>query len=178
MNKNYYEILGVDKSSSPEEIKKAYRKIAMKYHPDKNPDDKVAEEKFKEAAEAYSILGDQSKRDKYDRFGTTDGNSFSFSMEDIFGNFGDIFGDIFGRRYSRKRGTDLRVNIAIDINDIIHGATKKIKYVRKHSCDVCGGVGGDDVRKCGKCGGSGRIITTIRTILGNMQTETTCDVVS
>ena len=147
--RDYYEILGVDRNASTDELKKAYRKIALKYHPDKNPDDKEAEKIFKEAAEAYSILSDSKKKAQYDQFGHAGvgmgqgGGGFSggvhMSMDDIFSQFGDIFGgdDIFssffgggsGRRSSSRRGNDIRIRIKLDYEDIATGIDKKIKSI-------------------------------------------------
>lgn len=182
MNKDYYKILGVDKNASKDDIKKAYRKMAMKYHPDKNTDDKEAESKFKEAAEAYEVLGDDSKRSNYDRYGSVDGNSFSsgfgYDMNDIFSQFGDIFGDAFGRRYGNQkrtnRGSDLRIKVSLTIEDIIKGANKKIKYKRQTSCTTCDGKGGSDVRDCLPCNGTGRRQVVQNTPFGQIRQETYC----
>ncbi len=201
MKKDYYEILGVSKSSSADEIKKAYRKVAMQYHPDRNPGDKAAEEKFKEAAEAYEILSDADKRAQYDRFGhqafqgrgNGGGGGFGggMNMEDIFSQFGDIFGDdspfssFFGgggRRSSASRshgtkGTNLRVKLKLNFEEIAKGTTKTIKVKKYIVCTTCGGNGAKDknsFQTCGTCGGSGQVRRVQNTFLGQMQTVTTC----
>lgn len=199
--RDYYEILGVSKSASKDEIKKAYRKVALKYHPDRNPDDKEAEENFKEAAEAYEILSDEQKKARYDRFGHAGVNGPSggpaggfgggMSVEDIFENFGDIFGDIFGgggggfgqsrggarpRRSMGRRGSNLRVRVKLTLAEMANGADKTIK-VKKHvkcrTIENCGGKGGD-VGTCATCSGAGYIRRVSQTILGQMQTTSTC----
>jgi molecular chaperone DnaJ len=198
--KDFYEILGVSKSSSADEIKKAYRKVAMQFHPDRNPGDKAAEEKFKEAAEAYEILSDADKRAQYDRFGHQafspgrgggGGYSGGMNMDDIFSQFGDIFGDdspfgsFFGgsgRRSSggRSRGTrgsNLRVKIKLNYEEIAKGAQKTIKVKKYVHCSTCNGSGAKDknsVQNCGTCGGSGQVRRVQNTFLGQMQTVTTC----
>lgn len=193
--RDYYEILGVARSASQDEIKKAYRKVAMQYHPDRNPGSKEAEEKFKEAAEAYEILSDPEKRGQYDRFGHAGmrGSPGGFGqggmrMEDIFSNFGDIFGeDIFGsffgggraqQRGSRGvRGSNLRVKIKLNYSEIAQGVTKKIRVKKYVPCHQCGGTGAKDqnaFQTCGTCGGSGQVKRVTQTFLGQMQTVTTC----
>lgn len=198
--RDYYDILGVGKSASADEIKKAYRKTAMKHHPDRNEGDKAAEEKFKEAAEAYEVLSDENKKARYDRFGHAGVNGqggFSggggMSMDDIFEHFGDIFGgggspfgDIFGRgrsssgsgRTSRgTRGSNLRVKVKLTLEEIAEGVTKKIKVKKYNSCDSCSGSGAKDsssFSSCGTCGGHGVVRKVTNTILGQMQTTTTC----
>jgi molecular chaperone DnaJ len=195
--RDYYEILGVSKSSSQDEIKKAYRKVAMQYHPDRNPGDHTAEEKFKEAAEAYEILSDTEKRAQYDRFGHSafgagSGGGFSahgMNMEDIFSQFGDIFGeDVFGgffgggrsSRSSGRRGTrgsNLRVKIKVNLEEIAKGTTKTIKVKKYIICSNCGGSGAKDKNSrqtCGTCGGNGQVRRVQNTFLGQMQTVTTC----
>ena len=153
--RDYYEILGVAQSATPEEIKKAYRKTAIKYHPDKNPDNPEAEDMFKEAAEAYEILSDSQKRDRYDRFGHqgVGGGGFgggSMNMDDIFSQFGDIFGSgspfesFFGgggsgRSSRQRRGSNLRIKLKLTLDEVSHGVEKKIKVKRYISCDTCGG---------------------------------------
>ncbi len=200
--RDFYEILGVSKGASQDEIKKAYRKVAMQYHPDRNPGDKAAEEKFKEAAEAYEILSDSDKRAQYDRFGHQafspgrggGGGSYSgggMNMDDIFSQFGDIFGDdnpfgsFFGgsnRRSSGgrsrgQRGSNLRVKIKLNFEEIAKGAQKTIKVKKYVSCNTCGGSGAKDknsIQTCGTCGGSGQVRKVQNTFLGQMQTVTTC----
>lgn len=194
--RDYYEILGVAKSASQDEIKKAYRKVAMQFHPDRNPNNKEAEEKFKEAAEAYEVLSDPDKRAQYDRFGhaaTGAGRGGygggNMNMEDIFSNFGDIFGeDIFGsffggnrgaggRRGRGTRGSNLRVKIRLTYEEIAKGANKKIKVKKYVPCQHCNGLGAKDknaFQTCGTCGGSGQVRKVTQTFLGQMQTVTTC----
>ena len=194
--KDYYELLGVAKSADEKELKKAYRKLAMKYHPDKNPGDKAAEDKFKEAAEAYEILSDADKRARYDRFGH-DGVNAQFgggrgggSMEDIFSQFGDIFGnsgspfDSFfggsqgrGRNTSGQRGSNLRIKAALTLEEIANGVSKKIKVKKQKGCETCSGSGAKDsssVKTCGSCGGSGYVRQVKQTFLGAMQTTAEC----
>lgn len=196
--RDYYEILGVSKDSSADDIKKAYRKVAMQYHPDRNPGDKAAEEKFKEAAEAYEVLSDADKRSQYDRFGhagmSNNGRGFSGNpnMEDIFSQFGDIFGeDIFGsffgggggggrrggQRARGTRGSNLRIKIKLTYEEIAKGVTKQVKVKKYIACTTCGGSGAKDknsVQSCGTCGGSGQVRRVSNTFLGQMQTVTTC----
>ncbi len=194
--RDYYEILGVVKSSSADEIKKAYRKVAMQFHPDRNPGDKSAEEKFKEAAEAYEVLSDQDKRAQYDRYGhagvSGGGRGFGggMDMEDIFSQFGDVFGDdlfgsFFGGGRARSggqrargiRGSNLRVKLKLNYEEIAKGVTKNIK-VRKHvTCSTCNGSGARDkssIQTCSTCHGSGQVRKVQNTFLGQMQTVTTC----
>lgn len=192
--RDYYEILGVAKSASQDEIKKAYRKVAMEFHPDRNQNNKEAEEKFKEAAEAYEVLSDPDKRAQYDRFGHAAGanrgyGGGSMNMEDIFSNFGDIFGeDIFGsffggnrggggRRGRGTRGSNLRVKIRLTYEEIAKGANKKIKVKKYVPCAQCNGLGAKDrnaFQTCNTCGGSGQVRKVTQTFLGQMQTVTTC----
>ncbi len=196
--RDYYEILGVSKGADAKEIKKAYRKIAMKYHPDKNPDNKEAEEKFKEAAEAYEILSDEDKRARYDRFGHAGvgGNSGfggrgGMTMEDIFSQFGDIFGDggspfesFFGgggrrqqRRSGGQRGSNLRIRVKLSLEEIAEGVTKKIKVKKSIKCNTCNGSGAKDansVSTCNTCKGSGYVRQVRSTFLGQMQTTVAC----
>ncbi len=156
MSKDYYNILGVDKNASEDDIKKAYRKMAMKYHPDKNPDDKSSEEKFKEAAEAYDVLSTPDKKKNYDTFGSSNGNPFGgqqqyghgFNMDDIFSQFGDIFGGSFNNKYSKRtqRGSDLRVKVQLSLDEILKGTKKKLKFKRNDKCPTCSGKGGTDVK--------------------------------
>lgn len=185
MNKDYYDILGIDKNASDKDIKKAYRKLAIKYHPDKNPDDKTAEEKFKEVSEAYEVLSDADKKSNYDRFGSVDGNPFSgggggFNMDDIFSNFGDIFGDFSsqfggGRRSTmKKRGSNLRLRVTLSIEEVIKGVSKTFKYKRQVKCDTCDGKGGSDVRQCIPCNGLGRRTTVQNTPFGQLRQQTIC----
>lgn len=201
MKRDYYEILGVTKSASADEIKKAYRKVAMQYHPDRNPGDKAAEEKFKEAAEAYEVLSDADKKAQYDRFGHAgvSGNGRggfgggSGNMEDIFSQFGDIFGDdIFGsffgggqQRSSRGgggrargiRGSNLRIKLKLTYEEIAKGVTKNVKVKKYVTCTTCSGSGAKDkgsVQTCGTCGGNGQVRKVTNTFLGQMQTVTTC----
>lgn len=185
MSKNYYDILGISKDASESEIKKAYRKMAIKYHPDKTSGDKEAEEKFKEASEAYEVLSNADKKSNYDRFGSVDGNPFGgnrqyghgFDMDDIFSQFGDIFGGGFGNRQSRKRqrrGSDLRIKVNLTIKDILEGTTKKLKYKRQDKCNTCDGKGGKDVRTCLVCNGNGQRIVIQNTPFGQIQQQANC----
>ncbi len=195
--RDYYEILGVSKSASEEEIKKAYRKMAIKYHPDKNPDNKEAEEKFKEAAEAYEVLSNAQKKAQYDRLGHAGmggaaGGGFGgggMNMEDIFSNFGDIFGDEspFGSFFSggrgggggrrQRKGSDLRIKLKLNLEEIANGVEKKIKVKRHVACKSCQGNGsknGTDLKTCGTCQGSGQVKRVQQTMLGQMVTSSTC----
>jgi len=195
--RDYYETLGVNKTASADEIKKAYRKVAMQFHPDRNPGDKSAEDKFKEAAEAYEVLSDADKKAQYDRYGhagvSSNGRGFSgggMNMEDIFSQFGDVFGeDLFGSffgggggrgRTSRARGvrgSNLRVKIKLTYEEIAKGVTKNIKVKKHVVCNTCSGSGAKDkgsVQSCGTCGGSGQVRRVTNTFIGQMQTVTTC----
>jgi len=195
--RDYYEVLGVAKGASADEIKKSYRKIAMQFHPDKNPGDKAAEEKFKEAAEAYDVLSNTDKKAQYDRFGHSGvsgaggrpGQGGGMNMDDIFQNFGDIFGDdVFGSffggggggrggRRQGTRGSNLRVKLKMTFEDIAKGANKKIKVKKYVPCQPCGSTGAKDknsVQQCGSCGGSGQVRRVTNTFMGQMQTVTTC----
>ena len=193
--RDYYEILGVPKNASETDIKKSYRKVALKYHPDRNPDNKEAEEKFKEAAEAYEVLSDADKRARYDRFGHAGVNGQggfsggSMNMEDIFEHFGDIFGDagspfesFFGGGRSRsatrgQRGSNLRIKVSLTLEEIATGISKKIKVKKQVGCNQCGGSGAKDassVATCGTCRGSGYVRQVKSTFLGQMQTTTSC----
>lgn len=194
--RDYYEVLGISKQADAKEIKKAYRKIALKYHPDKNPDNAKAEDKFKEAAEAYEVLSNEEKRARYDRFGHAgvSGNGGGFSgggmnMEDIFEQFGDIFGDQGSpfeaffrgggqrRRGTGQRGSNLRIKVPLTLEEIVNGATKKIKVKKQLTCDECNGGGAKDdssKQKCQTCGGAGMVRQVRSTFLGQMQTTTTC----
>jgi molecular chaperone DnaJ len=193
--RDYYEVLGVGKSASADEIKKAYRKVAMQYHPDRNPGNKDAEEHFKEAAEAYDVLSDGDKKARYDRFGhagvggaANGGYGGGMRMEDIFQNFGDIFGDDMfssffgggggrGGRHQGSRGSNLRVKLKMDYAEIASGASKKIKVKKYVSCNTCQGSGAKDknsVQTCGTCGGQGQVRRVQQTFMGQMQTVATC----
>lgn len=189
--RDYYEILGVSKGASDDEIKKAYRKLAIKYHPDKNPDDKTAEDKFKEAAEAYEVLSNAEKRQRYNQFGhagvggaSQQGGGFGggMNMDDIFSQFGDIFGGGgFGggsRGGGRRvvRGSNLRVKVKLNLQEIAKGAEKKIKVNKFVSCNTCSGSGAKNgqVETCKTCHGSGVQTRVQQTFLGAMQTQTTC----
>lgn len=194
--RDYYEVLGVAKTATADEIKKAYRKKAIQYHPDKNPGDKKAEELFKEAAEAYDVLSDPQKRQRYDQFGHAGmggaagggfGGGFGgfgggFSMEDIFEQFGDIFGGHFGggrsgRSAGTPRGTNLRVKVKLSLQEIATGVEKKIKVRKKVACTECGGTGAEsasDFETCPTCKGSGRVVRTVNSLFGMMQTEAVC----
>jgi molecular chaperone DnaJ len=192
--RDYYEVLEVSKNASKEEIKKAYRKQALKYHPDKNPGDKKAEEHFKEAAEAYEVLRDDDKKARYDRFGHAGmsgaGNGFGgggMTMEDIFSSFGDIFGDAFGgfgaftgssRRGRRViKGSNLRVKVKLSLREIANGAEKKIRVSRYDTCTACGGTGAADshsLSTCSTCHGTGHVTRVTNTILGQMQSTSVC----
>ncbi len=191
--RDYYEVLEVSREATKDEIKKAYRKQALKYHPDKNPGDKKAEEKFKEAAEAYEVLSNDDKRARYDRFGHDGvkgmGNGFGGGMtvEDIFSSFGDIFGDAFGgfagfgssRRSSRRvnKGSNLRVKVKLTLQEIASGTEKKIKVKKYDTCSTCGGSGAADnnsLSTCQTCHGSGHITRVTNTLLGQMQTTSVC----
>lgn len=193
--RDYYEVLGVDRNASANDIKKAYRKMAIQYHPDKNPGDKNAEEKFKEAAEAYSVLSDPDKKARYDQFGfegmnATGGGGFSgggMDMNDIFSMFGDIFGGGgfggfggFGgggaRQQARFRGGDLRVKVKLSLNEIATGVTKKFKLKKYVTCKHCNGSGaeGNATETCPECRGTGRVVRTQQSIFGMMRSESVC----
>ncbi|HSC37302.1 MAG TPA: molecular chaperone DnaJ [Chitinophagaceae bacterium] len=199
MKRDYYEVLGVAKGASADEIKKAYRKVAMQYHPDRNPGDKSAEEKFKEAAEAYEVLSDSDKKSQYDRFGHAamsgngrGGYGGSMNTEDIFSQFGDIFGDdLFGSffggggRSSRGgggrsrgvRGSNLRIKLKLNYEEIAKGVTRSVKVKKYVVCQTCSGNGAKDkssIQTCGTCGGSGQVKRVSNTFLGQMQTVTAC----
>jgi len=189
--RDYYDILGVAKKAEASEIKSAYRKLAIKYHPDKNPGDKDAEEKFKEAAEAYEVLSNPEKRQRYDQFGHA-GNSASgygggMNMEDIFSQFGDIFGggspfeSFFsgsrGGGQRVQRGTNLRIKVKLTLDELAHGVEKKVKVGKQILCRACGGTGAKDrssYHTCTTCGGSGSVRRITNTMFGQMQTTATC----
>ncbi len=196
--RDYYEVLEVPKTATAEEIKKAYRKQAIKYHPDKNPGDKAAEEKFKEAAEAYEVLSDPQKRQRYDQYGHAGmGGASGFSgggmsMDDIFAHFGDIFGggsfgSFFGGGFGGSRrggpqtrvnkGTNLRVKVKLTLSEVANGVTKKIKVNKYVACDKCNGTGAFDSNSysnCSTCHGSGVVTRITNTILGQMQQSSVC----
>ncbi len=193
--RDYYEVLGVERNADADTIKKAYRKAAIKYHPDKNPGDKEAEEKFKEAAEAYDVLSNEDKRARYDRFGHAGmggaagggagfgGFGGGFSMEDIFEQFGDIFGGAFGGGRSRSRservnrGSDIRITVKLTLQEIAEGVTKKLKINKTVACDKCGGTGAKDSSSydtCSTCNGSGYVVTVQNSFFGRMQTQSVC----
>lgn len=195
--RDYYEVLEISKSASEDEIKKAYRKMAIKYHPDKNPGDKAAEEKFKEAAEAYEVLSNAQKKAQYDRFGHAGmsgaaggGGGFNgggMNMDDIFSQFGDIFGDnnpfggFFngGQQQGRRarKGSDLRIKLKLDLEEVANGVEKKIKVKRHVTCKPCSGSGaknGTELQSCQTCGGSGQVRRVQQTMLGQMVTTSTC----
>jgi len=193
--RDYYEVLGVSKGASKDEIKKAYRKQALKYHPDKNPGDKEAEENFKEAAEAYEVLSNDAKKSRYDQFGHAGMNSGfnggfggGMTMEDIFSSFGDIFGDAFGGAFGSRRGsgrtrvnkgTNLRVKVKLTLEEFAHGAEKKIKVNKYVICNTCQGSGAasdSDTTTCSACKGTGHTTRVMNTILGQMQTTAPCNV--
>jgi molecular chaperone DnaJ len=189
--RDFYEILGVSKSASDDDIKKAYRKLAIKYHPDKNPDDKTAEEKFKEAAEAYEVLSNPEKRQRYNQFGHAGVGGASgggghygggMNMDDIFSQFGDIFGGGFGssrgggggRRV--MRGSNLRIKVKLNLQEVAKGVEKKLKVNKFVSCGTCKGSGAKNgqFETCRLCNGSGVQTRMTQTFLGAMQTQTTC----
>ncbi len=179
--RDYYDILGLSKGASESEIKKAYRKLAIKYHPDKNPGDTSAETKFKKAAEAYDVLGNPDKKARYDQYGHAgvDGQGFGgggMNMDDIFSQFGDIFGSAFGgafgggggRRRARRKGSDLRVKMKLTLAEMVNGVEKKIKV---NKLVVAKGV---DFKTCTTCNGTGQTVRVTNTVLGQMQMATTC----
>jgi molecular chaperone DnaJ len=179
MSKDYYKILGIEKDATQDEIKKSYRKMAMKYHPDKNNGDVESEEKFKECAEAFDVLSDPQKKQEYDTYGSVGGNGGNpfggFGMEDIFSRFGDFFGFGNGQSNRVKRGNDLRLRVQLSIDDIINGVDKKIKYIRQVHCNTCNGIGGKDVSTCGGCNGTGQRRIVQNTPFGMIQQVVTCN---
>ena len=195
--RDYYEVLEVSRDASPEDIKKAYRKKAIQYHPDKNPGDKEAEEKFKEAAEAYDVLSNPDKKARYDRFGhagmdgAAGGGAGGFSMDDIFSQFGDIFSGFgFGGGFSGfgggaqrgtrvSRGSDIRIRVKLNLSEIVHGVEKKVKINKLVECPDCHGRGAAseaDIVTCSHCHGTGTVTKIAQTILGQMQTSAPCPV--
>ncbi len=191
--KDYYEVLGVSNSATKEELKKAYRKKAIQFHPDKNPDNESAEEKFKEAAEAYEVLSNDNKRSRYDQFGhaglsgASGGGGFSGGMdiEDIFSSFGDIFGGSGfsgfggGSRRGRRvnKGANLRVKVKLSLEEIANGVEKKIKVKKYVECSPCSGTGAannNSLTNCSTCHGTGQVTRVSNTFLGQMQTSSTC----
>lgn len=198
--RDYYEVLGVNKNASAAEIKKAYRKLAMKYHPDKTKNDKSSEEKFKEASEAYEVLSDPAKKQKYDQFGhaglegSFGGNGFSWDnfthasdFSDLFGGdgLGSIFEHLFGGGFSsgrrgrnrqNNRGEDLQISLSLTLEEISKGVEKKIKIKVEDSCKTCNGSGSEDgkAETCSQCHGSGRVRQTSRSLFGQMQTVVEC----
>jgi molecular chaperone DnaJ len=190
--RDYYEILGVSKGADADEIKKAYRKLAIKFHPDKNPGDKEAEEKFKEAAEAYDVLSNPDKRKRYDQFGHAGmgaaGAGFGgggMNMDDIFSQFSDIFGGAFGGGFGGgggrgrrvQKGSNLRIKVKLTLEEIAKGVEKKIKVNKLNNCKTCNGTGAKNsnaVRNCSTCGGTGHITRITNTFLGQMQTSQVC----
>ncbi len=190
---DYYEILEISKNATDDEIKKAYRKMAIKHHPDKNPDDKKAEEKFKEAAEAYEVLSDADKRQRYNQFGHAGvgananhhGQGGGMNMDDIFSQFGDIFGGAFGFGGGNRsqggrrvmRGTNLRVKVKLSLQDIANGVEKKIKVNKHVGCKTCSGSGAKNGQydTCKQCNGTGVVTRVQQTMLGAMKTQTACN---
>ena len=194
--RDYYEVLGVAKNANADEIKKAYRKAAIQYHPDKNPGDKEAEEKFKEAAEAYDVLSNPDKRARYDQFGHAGMHGAAgggaggfegfggFSMEDIFSQFGDIFGGHFGGGFRSSgggrrvnRGSDIRIKVRLTLAEIATGVTKKLKINKTVACDQCSGTGARDSNAystCSTCNGSGYVMRVENSFFGRMQTQSVC----
>ena len=195
--RDYYEVLGVSKTATTDEIKKAYRQLAIKYHPDRNPDNKEAEEKFKEAAEAYDVLSDKDKRAKYDQFGHAafDGGAGGgyyggggMSMDDIFSHFGDIFEGMgfgggsfhFGGSSSRSRGSrgsDLRVRVTLSLKDCATGVEKKLKVRKQVPCRTCSGTGAKDsssIKTCSQCKGVGYVTQVVNSFFGRMQQQSVC----
>ena len=199
--RDYYEVLGVSKTASEAEIKSAYKKMAIKYHPDRNPGNKEAEEKFKEAAEAYDVLRDPQKRQRYDQFGFAGvggaggSNYQNMTTDDIFSMFGDVFSDLFGGGGASfggfsgfggfggrggkhvEKGSDLRLKVRVNLKEVASGVTKKFKINKYVTCPHCHGSGSEDgkTETCSKCKGSGLAYRTMQTMFGHMQTQTQCD---
>ena len=188
-HKDYYIILNVGRDATPEEIKKAYRKVALKYHPDKNPGDKTAEQKFKEAAEAYEVLSHAEKKQQYDRFGHAGvhgpkGREQDINMEEIFAQFNDIFGrgNAFERFFRQeepkeRKGKDLRIKLNLSIQEMAHGLDKQVKVKRYLPCDTCGGNGakaGTAIATCSTCKGTGQTRRLVNTLLGRVMTTVPC----
>lgn len=180
---NYYDLLGVNKGATQDEIKKAFRKKAIEHHPDKGGD----ETKFKEISEAYDVLSDQTKRAEYDRFGKNPnpfggysrGSGFAYSMDDIFSQFGDVFGGGFGNRQNhppKRKGGDLRVQLQVSLEDVLFGGSKKVKYKRQKPCQPCNGKGGDGKKTCSSCNGFGRRNITQQTPFGVISSTQMCNV--
>ena len=186
--RDYYEVLGVDKGADDAAIKKAYRALAKKYHPDMNPGDKEAEAKFKEASEAYAVLSDAEKRKQYDQFGHAAfeggaGGGFDFNFSDMGDIFGDIFGDFFGGGRSRRasngpmQGQNIRTRIVIDFEEAVFGCEKEIDVSIKDECTSCHGTGakaGTSPVTCTKCGGKGQVMYTQQSLFGAMRSVQTC----
>ena len=193
--RDYYEVLGVNKDATPEELKKAYRKLALQYHPDRNPNNKEAEEKFKEAAEAYEVLSNPDKRARYDRYGHAGMNGFGgtggqgMSMDDIFSQFGDLFADFgLGSFFSGgfgggsrsgsavQRGSNIRVKVKLNLQEIEKGVKKKIKVNKYVPCTHCHGSGSENgqTEVCPTCHGQGQVMQTVNSFFGRMQTATAC----
>ncbi|MCQ2190679.1 MAG: molecular chaperone DnaJ [Paludibacteraceae bacterium] len=194
--RDYYEVLGVSKTATADELKKAYRKKAIQYHPDRNPDNPEAEAKFKEAAEAYEVLSDENKRARYDKYGHAGledgfgGGGFGgfgggMSMEDIFAQFGDIFGGMGGfggfgggggGGRPTRRGGDLRMRVKVTLKDVQNGVEKTVKLKRNEECTECNGTGSADgqTTQCSTCGGKGVVYRVQRTIMGQMRTQSYC----
>lgn len=199
--RDYYEVLGVSKSATEDEIKKAYRKAAIQFHPDKNPGDKQAEENFKEAAEAYDVLSNADKKARYDQFGhaanaqsASGGGAYGggyggyggggFSMDDIFERFGNIFGGHFsgygGGDYGGQqvnRGSDIRIKVKLTLAEVVKGVTKKLKITKQIACDQCSGTGAktpDSYKTCTTCNGSGHVVREMNTLFGRQQVQSVC----